>query len=94
MGAIHRFFDSTKEKKYENGLNEHRGEMLKQIIQKRNEQLEQINEFIQSTQLNSLTKFKALADSIKLENLLFSRGIPSVYESNLLRVKLDNQLTL
>jgi hypothetical protein len=94
LKAIHSFFDSTKEKEYENGLNERRDEMLRQLIRKRNEQLEQINEFIQSSQQNSPTQFKTLADTIKLDNLQFSRGIPSVNEFNLLRTKLDNQLNL
>ena len=43
------FFDS-KQERYENGLNECRDEMLKQLIQKRNEQLKEINAFMENAQ--------------------------------------------
>jgi hypothetical protein len=92
LEAINRVFNLSKKGKYANALNERRDEMLKQIIQKRNEQLEQINEFIQSSQQKGLTQFKTLADSIKLENLSFSSGIASVVESILFRARLTNPL--
>ena len=94
LEAIHRVFDSTKEKKYENGLNECRGEMLRQLIQKRNEQLEQINEFIQSSLANSLSQLKSLHKSIKQNYAAFAKGFPTVYESILFRAKLGNSLNL
>ena len=83
LERVHHLFSSKKEK-YENGLNECRGEMLRQLIQKRNEQLEQINGF-QISQQNNLTQFKSLHKSIKSNYARFSRGLASVYESILFR---------
>ena len=94
LEAIYSEFDSTKEKKYENGLNERRDEILRQLIQKRNEQLEQINEFMQSSQQKSLIQFYTLADSVKVENLEFSRATVSVFESILSIAKLTHPLKL
>ena len=85
-----RIFNESKEKKYEIGLNARRDEMLDLLIQKRNEQLEQVNEFMQSSQQNDLTQLKTLADSAKSENLEFSRGLASVFESIMFRSKLAN----
>ena len=95
--AIHGFFDSSKEKKYKNGLNQCRDEMLKQMIQKRNEQLEQVNEFVQNmgeNDQNNLKKLRILADSIELSYISFARSIISVFESILSRTKLGNEFNL
>ena len=80
-----RIFNSSKEKKYEHGLNESRDEMLRHLIQKRDEQLNELNEFMQSSQQNNLTQFKSLHKSIKSNYARFSRGLASVYESILFR---------
>ena len=53
--AIHKIFDS-KQEKYENGLNECRDGMRKQLIQKRDEQLSQVNEFVQDMEPNNHIK--------------------------------------
>ena len=84
----------TKQEKYENGLNQYRDEMLKHLVEKRNQQLEKVNVFKQKTKLNGLSKLKNLADSIKLSYISFSRSLISVYESILLRTKFGNQLKL
>ena len=95
--AIHSLFDSTKEKKYENGLNERRDEMLRQINQKIDEQLEQVNEFSRNNTENhikELNKLRKLSDSIESSYVSFSRSLISVYESILARAKLQNPLNL
>ena len=90
LERVHLLFSSNTEN-YENGLNECRGEMLRQLIQKRNEQLEQTNGF-QISQQNNLTQFKSLHKSIKSNYARFSRGLASVYESILFRSKLADPL--
>jgi hypothetical protein len=94
LEAIHSVFDSTKEKKYENGLNKCRDEMLKQLIQKRNEQLDQVNLFIENSQQNNLTQLKSHHKSIKQKYVAFAKGFASVFESILLRINLTNPLKL
>ena len=83
-----------KKEKYKNGLNECRDEMLKLNIQNRDEQLQQVNEFIQSSQQNDLTQLKNLHNSIKLNYIVFAKGLASVYESIMFRTKLTNALIL
>ena len=95
--AIQCSFDSTKEKNYENGLNERRKEMLKQITQKRDEQLEQVNEFSRNkadNHIKELNKLRKLGESIESSHVSFSRSLISVYESILARAKLQNPLNL
>ena len=89
-----RIFNESKEKKYENGLNECRQEMLDQLLQKRNEQLEQVNEFKQSSQQNSLSQLKCIQKSIKQNYTSFAKGVLTVLESILFRSKLANPLQL
>ena len=89
-----RIFNESKEKKYENGLNARRDEMLDLLIQKRNEQLEQVNEFNQSSQQNNLPQLKILHKSINQNYTAFAKGLASVYESILFRFKLANPLNL
>ena len=47
---INQIFNSSKQKKYEKGLNECRDEMLKQLIQKRDQQLKEIDTFMENKQ--------------------------------------------
>ena len=68
--------------------------MLDQLIQIRNEQLNEINEFMQNNQQNSLAQLKILHKSIKQNYTAFAKGLTSVYESNLFRCKLANPLQL
>ena len=93
LDRIVELFDSKKEK-YENGLNECRDELLKQNIQNRNEQLQQVNEFMQSSQQINLTQLKTLHQSIKLNYVAFAKGVPTVYESLMSRSRLANPLKL
>ena len=95
--AINRVFDSTKEKKYENGLNECRGEMLRQLIVKRDEKLGEVNEFVQNMGENhrkNLNKLRRLVDLKETSYISFSRSLISVFESVLSRSKLGNGLNL
>ena len=89
-----RVFSEYKEKKYENGLNQCRQEMLDQLIQKRNEQLQQVNEFMQSSQQINLSELKSMHKSLKQSYFVFAKGWTSVYESILFRSKLANQFQL
>jgi hypothetical protein len=95
--AIHRIFDS-KQEKYKNGLNERRDGMVKQIIQKRDEQLGEVNEFIQEMEPNNhqkqLNKLRRLADSIESNYISFARSLISVNDSILYRIQLGNQLNM
>ena len=84
----------AKKQRYKNGLNECRQEMLDQLIQKRNEQLQQVNEFMESNQQNSLPQLKSLHKSIKQNYAAFAKGLPSVFESIMFRSKLANPLKL
>ena len=95
--AINRVFDSTKEKKYENGLNECRGEMLRQLIVKRDEKLGEVNELVQNMGENhrkNLNKLRRLADLKETSYISFSRSLISVFESVLSRSKLMNGFNL
>ena len=69
-------FSSSKQAQYENGLNEHREQMLKQLNKDRDAQLKKLN----SQQLN----FKSSCVS-------FARSLISIYESILYRTKFRNQ---
>jgi hypothetical protein len=91
--AINRVFNSTKEKKYENGLNECRDEILRQLIQKRDEKLGEVNEFVQNMGENhrkNLNKLRRLADLKETSYISFARSLISVFESILSRSKLIN----
>ena len=87
-----RVFNESKEKKYKTGLNECRQEMLDQLIQIRNEQLNEVNEFMQNDHQNSLSQLKSLQKSIKKNYTAFAKGLATVYESILFRTKLANPL--
>lgn len=91
---INTFFDSEEEK-YKNGFNACRDVMLKENTKRRNDQLEEVNEFIQDVgenQQKSLNKLRRLSDSIKANYLVFARGLVSSFESILFRSKFENQL--
>ena len=93
--AIHQLFASTKRKKYENGLNHARTEMLKTLTAKRNAQLEQVNELKANMGENhqkNLNKLRRLSDSIESNYLVFSRSLISVFGSILSRGKLRSSL--
>ena len=68
--------------------------MLDQLIQKRNEQLNEVNEFMQSSQANSMPQLKSLHKSIKQNYAAFTKGLSSVFESILFRTKLANPFKL
>jgi hypothetical protein len=71
--------------------------MLKQLIQKRNEQLQQIDEFMQNANISTsqcAQDLKAIASSIKSSLVSFAPSLISVFESILARSKLVNQLYL
>ena len=101
------FFDS-KQDRYKNGLNEFRDEMLKQLIQKRNEQLKEIDAFMENTQAASKSvktievnnhvervgELKTLARSIKLNSVSFRPSLISVSESIKSRTELKNEFKL
>ena len=93
LQRIDRLFKFKKEK-YEKGLNECRDELLKKNIQKRDEELQQVNEFIQSSQQKNLIQLKSLHKSIKQNYTALAKGLASVYESILFRSKLANPLKL
>ena len=56
--------------------------------------MQQVNEFLQSSQQNSLSELERLHKSIKQNYLAFAKGWTSVYESILFRTKLSNPLKL
>lgn len=58
-------FDRFSQDQYENGLNEQREHMLKQLISKRDEKLKQVNDFI----ANNPDNLSALSANIKLNNI-------------------------
>ena len=89
-----KIFNSLEEKKYENGLNECRDKMLKQLIQRRDVQLEEVNEFMLSSQQNSLSELERLHKSIKQNYSAFGKGLASVFESIMFRTKLSSPLKL
>ena len=93
LNRIVELFGSKKER-YENGLNECRGEMLNQLIHKRDEQLQQVDKFMQSSQQKNLSELKNLHKSIKQNYGAFAKGVPSVYESILFRSKLSKPFKL
>ena len=79
---------------YEIGLNECRGEMLKQLIAKRGEHLREVNDFAQNPHPEALEELKNLATSIKSNYSSFSPSLISVLETILARAKLENKLSL
>ena len=89
LERIDHLFKAKKER-YKNGLNECRQEMLDQLIQKRNEQLQQVNEFKQISQQINLSELERLHKSIKQNYAAFAKGLPSVFESIMFRSKLAN----
>ena len=93
LKRIEHLFKEEKQR-YKNGLNECRQEMLDLLIKKRNEQLNEVNEFMQSSQSNSLPQLKSLHKSIKQNYTAFAKGWTSVFESILFRSKLANPLKL
>ena len=58
--------------------------MLKELITKRDEELNQVN-----FQKKNLSELKSLAESINSKHLVFAKGLASVYESILFRSKLS-----
>ena len=76
---------SVLEDQYKNGLNEHRDEMLKQLINKRGDELQKVNLFKESKE----SDLKSLASAIKKSHLGFSRSLISAFESILSRTDLE-----
>jgi hypothetical protein len=72
-----------KEDKYKNGLKECRDEMLKELIAKRDEELNQVNRHPKDNR----AQLKALDKSIKSKHFVFAKGLASIYESILFRSK-------
>ena len=70
LQRIEHLFNSKKQR-YKNGLNECRQEMLDQLIQKRNEQLNEVNGFKQSSQPNSLAQLKRFTYYHRIEYFYF-----------------------
>ena len=81
---INRIFNS-KQEKYENGLNERRDLMLKQIISKRDEHLHKVVKFIQNIDPNyhytNLFQLKCIDKSVKYNYIVFACGSVSVNQS-------------
>ena len=77
-----------KQAKYENELNQRRDEFLKELITKRDQELNQVNHYPQQNR----AQLKALVDAIKSKHLIFAKGLASVYESILFRTKLSYPL--
>ena len=90
---INNLYESEQDR-YEIGLNERRDEMLKELIAKRDHELNQVNEFIQNRHRVNLVELKTLNESIKLNHLVFARGISTAFESILFRSKLENRFKL
>ena len=88
---INQIFSSSKQGKYENGLNDCCGELIKQMIQFRDKQLKEVDDFIGK---NNLEQLKNLADTIKSEYLAFDSSLISVFQSILCRFNLDHPLNL
>ena len=82
-------FDRFSQDQYENGLNEQREHMLKQLISKRDEKLKQVNDFI----ANNPDNLSALSANIKLNNISFARSLISVYDS-IYGSKLESKISL
>ena len=83
---------NAKKRRYKNGLNQCREEILKQNIQIRDEQLQQVNEFIQSSRQINLSELERLHNSINQNYTAFAKGLSSVFESIMFRTKLSNPL--
>jgi hypothetical protein len=82
---------------YENGLHEHREQMLKQLIQNRDDQLSKVNdikEIMEPDQEKTLNQLKSLAEEIKLKQDEFAHGLISINDSILNRTKLESHLNL
>jgi hypothetical protein len=80
--TINQLFE-LKEAKYKNGLNKRRDEMLKELINKRDEELNQVNHHPKDNR----AQLKALDKSIKSKHFVFAKGLASIYESILFRSK-------
>ena len=93
LESIEHLFNAKKQR-YKNGLDECRQEMLDQLIHKRKEQLNEVNEFMQSSQQINLSELESLHKSIKQNYAAFAKGLATVYESILFRTKLANPLKL
>lgn len=85
---------ASEQDRYKIGLNERRDEILKELTAKRDQELNQVNEFIQNRHQISSTQLKSLNESIKLNRLVFARGISTAFESILFRSKLENRFKL
>ena len=67
-----------KEANYKNGLNKRHDEMLKELITKRDQELNHVNAHPQENR----AQLKALYESIKSQHLVFAKGLASVDESS------------
>ena len=85
---INKLFDLSKQEAYKNGLNKCRDELLAQIINKRDQQLKQVDE---NKPKNSLNQLKNLSNTLKYNFLIFSSGIISINESIRRRAKLETR---
>jgi len=82
------------EETYENGLNESRGEMLKLIYSKRDDDLKLLTEFMELDQQNKLENLKILSDSIKSKDLSFSKSLIPIREYILYQTRHDKHLSV
>ena len=80
--TINQLFE-LKEAKNKNELNECRDEMLKELIAKRDQELNQVNHHSK----DNLAQLKSLTESIKSKHLVFAKGLASLYESIWFRSK-------
>jgi hypothetical protein len=78
---------------YANGLNECRDEMLHQLITKRNEQLKEVNGFIENMESNQQQdSLNDMAKSVKAKNISFACSLISVRDSISNATKFKNYL--
>ena len=95
---INQIFDLKQElEKYIIECNKHRGILIKQIICKRDRQLNQVIGFVQNMGKNhekNLNKLKKLYKTLKSNYLVFAPGLVTIYDSILFRTKLENRLNL
>ena len=82
---VNTIYGSTEEKKYENGFNECRDEMLEQLIQKRNDQLKEIDTFMENIKADSHqynSSDQIIADSQRLQLIETNNHVERMSELN------------
>ena len=83
-------FNYLKEQ-YENGLDESCTTMIKQLIVKRDEHLQEVSDFIENTPPKTQNEIKKVSNSIESNYLSFSSGVTSIFESILSRSNLETK---